>query len=276
MVFALSACQPTGDDVLLELADGTTGPVKFDKERQTARVKFNCNRSWKATSSDEWIEIDNGKGSAGDGQVLKFYLSPNPGYLYRTGTITFNAGGTVMELQVIQEPEIVYLVNENFDSRYLYNDYESDLPERWISVDSDGDGFEWRCWKDPETEESFAYSASFYDVIGRTLSPDNVMVSPTFKVPAKGFSLKWDVRGNNPEYLGDKYQVWIAAIVDNTVQLGIMVCEEETTSATTLTHHEVSLEDYDGATFCIAFRHYDSTGLARVLITNVEVSNRQD
>lgn len=274
MVFALSACQPSGDDVVLELADGTTGPVKFDKERQTARVKFNCNRSWKATSSDEWIEIDNGKGSAGDGQVLKFYLSPNPGYLYRTGTITFNAGGTVMDLQVIQEPEIVYLVNEIFNTKDLI--VESPLPDSWISIDSDGDGFEWRCWRDPETGETFAFSASYYDVLGKTLSPDNVMLTPTFKIPAKGFSLRWDVRGNDPEYLGDKYQVWIAAIVDNTVQLGIKVCEEETTSATTLTHHEVSLEDYDGATFCIAFRHCESTDLARVLITNVEVSNRQE
>ena len=142
MVFALSACQPSGDDVVLELADGTTGPVKFDKERQTARVKFNCNRSWKATSSDEWIEIDKGKGSAGDGQTLKFYLSSNAGYLYRTGTITFNAGGKVMELQVIQEPEIVYLIREDFDSQSLL--VEKDLPDRWISIDSDGDGYEWR------------------------------------------------------------------------------------------------------------------------------------
>ena len=127
-----------------------------------------------------------------------------------------------------------------------------------------------------ETEQAFAFSASYYDLTGKTLSPDNVMVTPTFKVPSKGFMLRWDARGNDPEYLGDKYQVWIAAVVDNAVQLGIQVCEEATTSATELTHHEISLDDYDGAKFCIAFRHYDSTDLARVLITNVEVSNRQD
>lgn len=273
LILALCACQPSGEDIELARDDASDSPLLYNYERQTARVAFTCNRTWKASSPDEWIELDASKGSAGEGQKLKFYLTENPSYEYRTGSITITAGSSVLELQVIQEPKIVYLLQENFKTDELL--LESNLPYGWNSIDADDDGYGWRCWLDPESEQSFAYSASYYDIAYKMLSPDNYMVSPQFTIPGKGFSVKWDARGSDPEFLGDKYEVYTAAIVDNKVNLHRVICEETIASATEFSHHDINLDGYEGLKICIVFRHFDSTDLARVLITNVEVSNRK-
>ena len=86
--------------------------------------------------------------------------------------------------------------------------------------------------------------------------------------------LKWDSRGSDVDYLGDKYQVFVAKSGDfNPIVPSAVLCEEVTTSATELTHHEFNLDLFAGVDVWVVFRHFDSKGLSRVLITNVEVTN---
>jgi len=102
------------------------------------------------------------------------------------------------------------------------------------------------------------------------------MVTPRFTLPSKGYFLRWESLAYDTEYPGDKYQVFTARYIDGELELLIKVYEGQTSASEEPEKHVVSLDDYDDiGNLCIAFRHYDSKGLGRVLITNVEVSNRK-
>lgn len=273
-ICALYSCGPMGDDVELALTSEDPESLLYTYERQTVRLKMDCNRSWKASCSEEWIELDTKKGSEGEAQSFIFLLSINPSYAYRTGEIVIQAGDRTLVLTITQEPEIVCYINENFYSESLI--IERDLPKGWYSGDLDGDGFGWRCWRDPETEETFAYSCSYREDLMISLNPDNWMVSPKFNIPAEGFSVKWDTRGSNADYLGDKYEVCVGYYEDDAPLVILStLCAGETTSATETTHYIFSLDEFVGRTICIGFHHFDSYSHSRVLVTNVEVSNRR-
>ena len=273
----LCACQPSLEDTVLELTNPES-EESYTYERQEGWFKFNCNRTWKASCSEPWLELETTRGSAGDGQWVDFMLARNEGYHYREAVVTITAGKAVLEVVVRQAPNIVYYLNENFDSSDLL--VEADLTSGWVgeqnsTLDIDGDGFGWRRWRDPDTELTYAYSCSYMESLYRALKPDNWMVSPRFTVPETGFSLRWDSKGSNAEYLGDKYEVYIASYKDGeALQLIEKICDEVTTSAEELTHHQFNLDEYVDYRICVAFHHYDSYDLAKVLITNVEVSNR--
>ncbi|MBR5035048.1 MAG: choice-of-anchor J domain-containing protein [Bacteroidales bacterium] len=269
--FAMCSCQPTGDDIVLELVKDDPSALLYTCDRQTVKIKMNSNRSWKASCTEEWIEIETTKGSDGEDQLFRFILFANPGYTYRTGEIVIKAGDRNLVLTVTQEPEIQYLVKENFNDDNLL--VEKALPSGWTSIDLDKDGFGWRCWRNEETEQAYAYSAS-YDSYDGDLSPDNYMLTPIFRIPAQGFYVRWDAMGSDAEYLGDKYEVWVAAYKSDSPLVYLKkLCEEVTESATELTHHEYMLDDYVDISLCIVFRHFDSVGRSRVLITNVEITN---
>ena len=269
----LCACQPTGDDIVLELVNKDPSNLIYTFDRQTVSLDLDCNRSWKASCADSWIEMETSKGSGGEDQFLKFNIFSNTEYTYRTGEIVITAGGRQLVLTITQEPDFIYYIKENFEDDNLI--VEKDLPSGWTSYDVDGDKYGWRCWRNSETEQTFAYSSSF-DIYDKDLTPDNYMLTPLFRLPAPGFFVKWDSMGSEAEYLGDKYEAWVAAMKTGEPLIYLKkLCEEVTTSATELTHHEFSLDDYVDMPICIVFHHYESVGLSRVLITNVEVSNRR-
>ena len=272
LVFALCACQPSGDDIILELVKGDPSNLLYTYERQSVNLGLDANRSWKASGSAEWIELETLKGSGEEGDVISFTLAANPDFTYRTGEIVIKAGERELVLTVTQEPEIRYIIKENFNG--FPETIEGDLPSRWLVVDLDGDGKNWHCCRDTETGQAFAYSESYNEAYG-PLTPDNLMITPTINLPGVGFSIKWDSRASDPEYAGDKYKVYVAADGDygHPIISSAVLCEEETTSTAELTHHEFNLDKFEGINICIVFRHYDSTGNSRVLITNVEVSN---
>ena len=272
MVFALCACQPSGDDIILELVKGDPSALLYTYERQTVNLGLDANRSWKASCSEEWIELETLKGSGEEGEVISFTIATNPDYTYRTGQIVVKAGERELVLLVTQEPEIRYIIKEDFNG--FSETMEGDLPSRWLVVDLDGDGRNWHCWRDQETGKAYAYSESYNDAYGN-LHPDNLMITPSINLPGEGFSIKWDSRSSDPEYAGDKYKVYVAANGDfgRPIISSAVLCEEVTTDTTELTHHEFSLDKFAGIDICIVFRHFDSTGNSRVLITNVEVSN---
>ena len=251
LLFVLCSC--VQKDVVLELVDDDPDALIYTDEGQTARLKLTSSHSWKASCSAEWIELLTPKGSAGDEQTFKFTLSPNKEAKTRTAEITLSAGGQTLVLTVKQQPVIVYYVNENFDSDNLI--YENELPARWVTIDADGDHFGWRCYRDPETNQTFAYSASYYTGV---LIPDNWMLTPRFKFPESEVSVRWDSLGYDPEYPGDKYEVWVAMYKDGEdLQLLEKICTETVESTTELTHHKVSIEKFDDITICIAFHHFD-------------------
>ena len=271
VMLVVCACGPMGDDVELALVDAAQEECKCTCERQTIKVAFDCNRSWKAACADEWVEIEPAKGSSGEGQKISVVVAENKTLQYRTAQVSITAGDQVLVFTVVQEPVLTYLIRENFnDSNYWL---EKDLPSGWYSIDVDEDSYGWRCSRDEEMEEAFAYSASYDEDRDRVRYPDNWMVTPRFTIKEKGFSVKWDCKAGDPEYPGDKCEVWVATYEDgNPLELKEQLCVMETTPS--LTHYEFNLDKYVGVMICIGFHHCDSHGLSKVLITNVEVSNR--
>ena len=269
----LCACNPTGDDIELALTNPDQAEIKSSCDARNIWIDFDCNRSWKASATEDWIEIDPEKGPRGEGQSLKLKLAANGTYQYRTAEVTIEAGDRNLVVKVTQEPILKYYIQENFNRESLL--VEEDLPSGWYSIDADGDGYGWRCVRDSETDETFAYSASFLEDRDKALRPENWMVTPRFVIRDKGFSVKWDVKGSDADYLGDKYQVWVATYENGgNLVLYQKICEEVTTSATELKHHEYNLDLYTDLTICIAFKHLESYNLSSVLITNIEVSNK--
>lgn len=268
------ACEPSLENTELALTDPDQAEVTYTCDKQYADITFDCNRSWKASTAADWIDIETAKGSSGEALTLKLRLSANKGYAYRTEEVTISAGKAVLAVKVTQEPEIVYLLNENFNSSSLL--VEDDLPSGWSTIDNDGDGYAWRCCRDT-AEQTYAYSESYDEYLGKVRTPDNVMATPLFEVPSEGFYAKWDVKSSASaeKYLGDKYEVWIGTIAGNTLYYGKKICEETTVSSSEFTHHEYCLDEFKGVTICLAFRHYDSTNLSRVLVTNIQVTNKR-
>ncbi len=278
-MWLVCGCGPSLENTTLELATGSAeDAVEYTFDRQTGSIKINCNRSWKAASSAEWLVVETPSGKAADRQDLLIRLYENGSYDYRQAEVTITAGKATLVVKVEQAPRIYYFVKENFNDKYMV--VENTVPTGWYgdndsNLDADGDGFGWRCCRDSETDETFAYSYSYHEDFGRVLTPDNWLVSPRFTIPATGFTLRWEVKGGNADYLGDKYQVCAATYDEEGVHPIDVLLEEVTTSAETLTAHRVSLDGYIDQKICIAFRHFDSEGLSRVMITNVEVSNRK-
>ncbi len=273
-LISLAACQPSLEDTELTLTDPSQEETTYTCSKQYANITFDCNRSWKASTAADWIDIETSKGSSGEALTLKLKLSANKGYVYRTEQVTISAGKAVLTVKVTQEPEIVYLLNENFDRTSLL--VEEELPSGWNTIDNDGDGYAWRCCRDT-LNQTYAYSESYDEYLGKVRTPDNVMATPLFEVPSDGFYAKWDVKSSASadKFLGDKYEVWICTISGNTLYYGKKICEEVTASATELTHHEYCLDEFKGIPICLAFRHYDSTDLSRVLVTNIQVTNKR-
>ncbi len=268
------ACEPSLENTTLELTDPGQATTTYTSDKQYVNIQFDCNRSWKVSTAADWIDIETRKGSSGEALTLKLKLAANKSYAYRTEEVIIAAGKATLALTVTQEPEIVYLLNENFNRSTLL--VEDDLPSGWNTIDNDGDGYGWRCCRDSQ-EQTYAYSESYDEYLGKVLSPDNVMATPLFEVPSEGFYAKWDVKSSASaeKYLGDKYEVWIGTIAGGSLYFGKKICEEVTTSSSEFTHHEYCLDDFKGVTICLAFRHYDSTNLSRVLVTNIQVTNKR-
>ena len=266
-------CSCQGGDTELSLVEGDPDNLVYTCEHQTVELQIDSNRSWKASCSEDWLEMGESSGKAGEGQLLSFTLTENKEYSYRNAQVTLKAGGQELVLTIVQEPRIYYYLNEDFNVTGIIVD--EDLPSGWYSIDNDGDGWGWRCVKYGDTPQTYAYSASYYDDIDRTLSPDNYLVSPPFTLPSQDFRLRWESATYDTEYPGDKYEVYTSRIVDGRLELLVKIYEGQTSASADAEEHLVSLENYDGLEDVrITFRHFDSVGLGRLLITNVEVSNR--
>ena len=264
-------CSCGGGEAEISLVDRDPDNLAFSYEHQIVKLFIDSNRSWKASCSAGWLELGEKRGGAGSGQPLTFTLSENTDKSRRQAEVVVTSAGRQLVLNISQSPRTRYCLNERFD--FHEEMLEEELPSGWFSVDKDKDSWGWRCCRDTETGRTYAYSASYYDAIGRVFAPDNYLVSPSFTLPDKGFNLRWDSATYDVEYPGDRYQVYIASYPDGEpVQL---LFEGATGASAEPESHLVALDDWVGyGRMRIAFRHYDSRGLGRVLITNVEVSNR--
>ena len=123
----LSACI-SAEDTEIALSDQDPDNLVYNCDRQTVVLRIDCNRSWKASTSEDWIEIKEASGKAGSSQKLAMTLSSNTTTAYRSAEITIAAGKKTLVLTLTQAPEIIYFVNEKFEEvTRIKQQYVSDV-----------------------------------------------------------------------------------------------------------------------------------------------------
>lgn len=146
-----------------------------------------------------------------------------------------------------------------------------ELPEGWISIDADGDGYGWYCVTFEGYTRPCLLSYSWYSQVA--LTPDNYLVSPEFNVPNTGYKLTWDVAAQDPDWPEEYYAVYIGTL-SNGVFVPINEVFNETLASGDFESRSVSLDNFKGQTVRVAFRHYNTTDMFAMKVDNVKVSNK--
>ena len=162
---------------------------------------------------------------------------------------------------------IVAILSEDFQT--------DDVPSGWTVLDEDGDGYTWMMFANSGSDTdgnpynfdgSCIESGSYINNVG-ALRPDNWLITPKVEL---GGTLTFYARAMDPGYLDDKVAVYVSTTgtdVDDFVQLpGAVICPFEDK----LTQYVYDLSAYSGEGY-IAFRHYDSYDVYRVVIDNLRV-----
>lgn len=158
----------------------------------------------------------------------------------------------------------------------------------WILVDGDGDGIPWGVMASNSSsvtagfEGAFAFSESFNNEIG-PLTPDNLLVTPSFTIPEEGTgTLTYDIGAIDPNYFAEHYSVYVvpnAPFEDEETTVGeildLLTDDNNILSETLSTHMSttktLSLIDFAGQDVRVVFRHHDIEDVYVILLDNVKV-----
>jgi|GEM_PF-1438862 len=145
--------------------------------------------------------------------------------------------------------------------------FANGVPDCWGNVDADGDGHKWE-WLDMGGEN---FIASFSMDMFTPLTPDNYLITPQL-VLSEECDLKFDVMTADPTGYAEKYAVMVSTT--GTAPGDFTAIHTETLTIADIEARTVtlSLSDYVGESIYIAFRHWDSTGQAAIVLDNMSVS----
>ena len=147
-------------------------------------------------------------------------------------------------------------------------DFESGLPENWIFIDNDGDGYNWQLHSSGYESTGSVYSTSGGE---EYLTPDNWMITPEL-VPSYQSQLTFQVKALNPELAGEHYSVKLSMNGSELSQFSEILYEDTLTDTL---WHEVTIDlwNYDGICAYIGWNHADVSGMGGFLIDDIEVTN---
>ncbi len=184
-----------------------------------------------------------------DGIGSDFVISGEPlekGYFFFTVKYTKEDGITsctrAYECEVTPPTDTVF-----------YEDFEEGI-DNWKTVDLDGDGYNWESSALTSYEGNLCLKSDSYVIGVGPLVPDNLIISPEFKVE-KGSYLSWYDCAQNPSFTKESYSVYLGTGTD--ISNYTLLTDFMTTK--NWSRREVNLSDYAGQTLSIAFRHCDTT-----------------
>lgn len=165
------------------------------------------------------------------------------------------------------------LLQEGFD--------DGNVPNGWITVDADGDGY---IWGDAATLYGSGFdghdgacisSASFINQVG-ALTPDNWLITPAVNLVANATLTFW-VAAQDASYPEEKYGVYISTSGTNPSNFTELYSEVLNANGGsrdqgTWKQKTVNLSAYTGQNVYIAFRHYDCTDAYWLNLDDVEIS----
>ena len=151
------------------------------------------------------------------------------------------------------------IVNEAYKLPYSIGfEVEDTTVEEWITIDADGDGYNWEIANENATEgEQLMRSASYIEADALTLTPDNWLISPAISVSADTMHISFEVGTTDEEYFEEKYEVLVSET--NTDVEAFTPIYTETFTSVGFKTIDLELTAYKGKQVFVAFRHYDCT-----------------
>ncbi|MDD4847567.1 MAG: C10 family peptidase [Bacteroidales bacterium] len=166
-------------------------------------------------------------------------------------------------------------------SEFFNESFENGLPDDWITMDADGDGYQWMLdstgLSQPHTGRFYVASASFMLYVG-ALTPDNWLITP--KINIDGDHLVYWVSAKDEDWAAEHYGVYISttgtAVEDFTLLFEETMSdknnwERETRDAKTQGdwyRRVIDLSEFSGDVY-IAFRHFNATDWFMLLLDDV-------
>ena len=157
------------------------------------------------------------------------------------------------------------------------------LPEGWLSIDADGDEFNWYWSPGPSGDPNgqMRSQSAYQDNDGnyQPLSPDNWLFTPQIYMSEISgdeiieLSFKIGTGAQTPAYKIENYSVLISTTDDQPESFTTLWTETLTTEfeQNVLYIRELDLSEYAGQDVYLAFRHHDVTDMDRLLFDDVFV-----
>lgn len=146
--------------------------------------------------------------------------------------------------------------------------YSSQLDD-WMTMDDDGDGYNWNLAYSDDSETDICFYSESYSN-GTALSPDNYLITPN--VPLKG-ELRFTVWGATDSY-PDTLQVY--AVFNEDMENKQQLFEEDLSTTAEHKTYTVDLSAFGGAEGRIAFRHYNCTDQYVMYLDDIFIGDPAD
>ena len=161
----------------------------------------------------------------------------------------------------------------------LSEDFENGIPSTWVTVDADGDGYNWEGLSTGVSGHNSSYCAFSHSWLSDAgaLTPDNWLITPAVNLNANATLTFW-VCGQDASYANEHYGVYISTTA-GTTPASFTLIYEETIDANggsrvqgTWKQKTVNLSSYTGQTVRIAFRHFNVTDQFYFNLDDVEIT----
>ena len=150
-------------------------------------------------------------------------------------------------------------------------------PAGWISVNADGDAYNWKRVSSTSNPSNAVHSGSYAAcsdswIGGTVLHPDNWLITPQIAIPEGGALLKFWIGAQDQGYYWENYSVLVSTT--NTELTSFTTIHTEVVHADPNYYYEVSLSlaAYAGQDIYVAFRHHDISDVFQLLLDDVSIS----
>ncbi|MDR3046624.1 MAG: DUF2436 domain-containing protein [Bacteroidales bacterium] len=145
-------------------------------------------------------------------------------------------------------------------------------PACWTMIDADGDGHNWGIGTAPgyvaHTGVNTAISASW--LAGNiVLHPDNYLITPQLSFPIGTASLKYWVKGQDPDYVDEHYEIKVSTTTNSASAFTSVF--QETIQSAEWVERTVDLSNYAGQNIYVAFVHNNSSDVFVMCIDDVTI-----
>lgn len=132
------------------------------------------------------------------------------------------------------------------------------IPECWMAVDEDGDGFNWNIFEGIAFEGDFSIRSESWDPDQGPLTPDNYLITPQCTL-GEGDSLYYVITAVDPDFAAENYSVLVSTTGNDIADFTDEVFTENLDEVVDWAGRSIDLSAYNNQSIYIAFRHHNVT-----------------